>query len=106
MNDYLKQSDAKFVCVITHETDSEGALLRARTIYIGGEDPATGSAAGLGTAWLQNKGLIESEKQCFVEHRSKINRTSRIYIRGTRYRTETQTYGGKCLIISKGELTT
>lgn len=106
MNAYLKRSDAKFIYAITRETDSRGAILHARMIYGGGEDPATGSAAGPAAAWLLKNGLIESESPYFIEQGSEMNRPSRMYIKGTLNSKGISNIrvGGKCFIISKGEL--
>jgi trans-2,3-dihydro-3-hydroxyanthranilate isomerase len=107
MNDYLKKSDARFIYAVTRETESKDAILHARMLYGGGEDPATGSAAGPAAAWMLKNGMIEPEKLYSIEQGSEINRPSRIYVRGSKNGGSISNIrvGGKCFIISKGELT-
>lgn len=107
MYDYLKKSDAHFMYLVTTETESKEAILHARMQYAGGEDPATGSAAGPATAWMLKNRTIEPEKLYSIEQGSEIKRPSRIYVRGSKKGRSISNIrvGGKCFIISKGELT-
>ena len=107
MEEYLKESDAKFIYVVTQETESEESRIHARMLYYGGEDPATGSAAGPATAWLLSQNLIESDKVYSIEQGTEARRPSIIYVRGSKKGEVISNIrvGGKCFIISKGEMT-
>ena len=107
MEEYLKESDAKFIYVVTQETESEESRIHARMLYYGGEDPATGSAAGPATAWLLSQNLIESDKVYSIEQGTEVRRPSIIYVRGSKKGEVISNIrvGGKCFIISKGEMT-
>ncbi len=82
MAKYLEGSDAHFMYAISLETADSHAIAHARMPFYGGEDPATGSAAGPAAAWLLKHGLAEPGKQHFIEQGIEIGRPSRIYVRG------------------------
>jgi trans-2,3-dihydro-3-hydroxyanthranilate isomerase len=46
-SEYLQRTDGHFFYFVCSETDDPAARLHARMIFYNGEDPATGSAAGL-----------------------------------------------------------
>ena len=49
--EFIERREAKFLYFVSRETVEPGSTLHARMIFYGGEDPATGSAAGCCTAW-------------------------------------------------------
>lgn len=106
MENYLHNSDAKFVYAIPRETESKAAILHARMIYHGGEYPTTGSAAGPATAWLLRNGLIEPEKEYVIEQGTEINRPSKLFITGSKQdeRISNIRVEGRCFAILKGKL--
>ncbi len=106
MDDYLTTSDARFFYTISMETVQKDALAHARMIFYGGEDPATGSAAGPATAWLLKYNLMEPEKICYIEQGLEIGRPSRIFVRGSLKGGNPLDIriGGYCELISQGEL--
>jgi trans-2,3-dihydro-3-hydroxyanthranilate isomerase len=53
---------------------------RARMQFYGGEDPATGSAAGCAISHLVNSGVVESGQQIHLRQGVEINRPSEIYL--------------------------
>jgi trans-2,3-dihydro-3-hydroxyanthranilate isomerase len=57
---------------------------RARMQFYGGEDPATGSAAGPCIAWLVMHGLAESEQPVVIEQGVEMLRPSRITAQASR----------------------
>jgi trans-2,3-dihydro-3-hydroxyanthranilate isomerase len=67
VQDYLATTDAKYFYLVSGETQDSGARLHARMIFEGGEDPATGSAAGPAAAWMLKNGLIKPEEQAWIE---------------------------------------
>ena len=81
---YLDGSDAKFFyCIAPAEARErvEGPHWHARMQFYGGEDPATGSAAGCCIAWLVRHGLAESGVPTVIEQGIEIHRPSRITTR-------------------------
>lgn len=105
MEDYLKSSGAKFMYFVTRDTRDSGAILRSRLIFYGGEDPATGSAAGPATAWLLKYGVLEPEKLSWIQQGVEMKRPSRIFVRGTLDEDKPRMIrvGGQCFIIAEGE---
>jgi trans-2,3-dihydro-3-hydroxyanthranilate isomerase len=56
----------------------EEAHWRARMQFYGGEDPATGSAAGPAIAWLVRNGLVQADANALFEQGVEIHRPSAI----------------------------
>ncbi len=81
MDDYLGRSDAKFFYLVTRETRDPSAALHARMLFAGGEDPATGSAAGPAAAWMVLHGLARPDAPLLVEQGWEVHRPSRIHAR-------------------------
>lgn len=57
---------------------------RARMFFYGGEDPATGSAAGCAASWLVRYGLAEPEQQVLIRQGVEAGRPSEIFVRGSK----------------------
>lgn len=106
MEEYAGKTGAHFFYMVTRDTAGSGAILRARMMFYGGEDPATGSAAGPAAAWLLKHGVIRPGKQEFIEQGIEIKRPSRIYVRGSIKNGNPAEIrvGGKCFIVGSGEL--
>ncbi|MEO6922482.1 MAG: PhzF family phenazine biosynthesis protein [Bryocella sp.] len=65
-----------FYCIAAK--DREQAVWRARMQFYGGEDPATGSAAGCCIAYMVQHGLVHAKQECVLEQGIEILRPSRI----------------------------
>lgn len=81
--DWLAQSDAKFFyCIAPTEQKGAGQVeepqWHARMQFYGGEDPATGSAAGCCISWLVRHGLAQPGAPVVIEQGIEILRPSRI----------------------------
>ncbi|HET8636631.1 MAG TPA: PhzF family phenazine biosynthesis protein [Acidobacteriaceae bacterium] len=74
---YLRGSGARFFYAIAPEADG---LWRARMQFYGGEDPATGSAAGCAIAYLVLHGLWPSGKRLHLRQGIEISRPSDLYL--------------------------
>ena len=57
---------------------------RARMFFYGGEDPATGSAAGCAASWMVQHGIANSDEQVLIRQGVEIRRPSEMYVRATR----------------------
>lgn len=106
MEEYLATTDAKFFYLISRETVDPAAALHARMIFSGGEDPATGSAAGPAVAWSVLHGLVEPGRTTLIEQGLEIHRTSHIYAAADlRDAVPTNVrVGGHCVEVIRGEL--
>ena len=82
---WLKRHDAHFFyCIAPLAEGGEGEpRWHARMQFYGGEDPATGSAAGCCIAWLVKNGLVASGVSVVIEQGIEIRRPSRITVQAT-----------------------
>ena len=106
METYLRTADAKFFYLVTRETERPSAQLHARMIYYGGEDPATGSAAGPAAAWMLRHGWTRPDDRIEIEQGVEIGRPSQIFARvgGTPEAPRDVRVGGYCFGAIRGEL--
>jgi trans-2,3-dihydro-3-hydroxyanthranilate isomerase len=81
MQEYLATSDARFFFAVCRETVAPDAHLHARMVFYGGDDPATGSAAGPAAAWLVRNGLADSGAGIEIEQGLEVRRPSRMTAR-------------------------
>jgi trans-2,3-dihydro-3-hydroxyanthranilate isomerase len=83
-SEYLKQSDGGTAFYfVTRETVDPAARLHARMLFYGGEDPATGSAAGDATAWMVAHGVAQPDEHVLIEQGVEMLRPSRIFVRAS-----------------------
>lgn len=57
---------------------------RVRMPFHGGDDPATGSAAGCAISYLVHRGVVESEENLVLSQGIEVHRPSRLHVRATR----------------------
>jgi trans-2,3-dihydro-3-hydroxyanthranilate isomerase len=80
----LEGTGARFCYFISPE-EREGRLeVRARMFFYGGEDPATGSAAGCAISWMVRHGVAKSDQQILIRQGVEARRPSEIFVRATR----------------------
>ena len=83
--DFLRNSDAKFFYFLCPQRREKNRLeARARMFFYGGEDPATGSAAGCAASWMVQHGIANSDEQVLIRQGAEIRRPSEMYVRATR----------------------
>ena len=75
---FLEGTDGRFFYFICPE--SEGKM-RARMFFYGGEDPATGSAAGCAAAWMAKYGVSKPDEQVIIWQGVEAGRPSEIFVR-------------------------
>jgi trans-2,3-dihydro-3-hydroxyanthranilate isomerase len=104
--EYLEKSDAKFLYFVSRETRNPEAKLQARMFFYGGEDPATGSAAGPCAAWAVQYGVIAPEQQALIEQGVEMKRKSSIFVSGGRQGDKVVNIrvGGNAVEVLRGEL--
>src|SRR5207302_10140825 len=80
----LKGTGARFIYFICPEEYQARREVRARMFFYGGEDPATGSAAGCAISWMVRHGLAKSDEQIVIYQGVEARRPSEIFVRATR----------------------
>jgi len=101
----LEGTGARFCYFLWVETGLPEA--RARMFFYGGEDPATGSAAGCAASWLVRYGLAEPEQQVLIRQGVEAGRPSEIFVRGSRTddRVTNIRVGGYAVEVLRGMVT-
>ena len=79
----LEGTGARFCYFVSPEREGWREV-RARMFFYGGEDPATGSAAGCAVSWMVRHGLAKSEQQILIHQGVEARRPSEIFVRATR----------------------
>jgi trans-2,3-dihydro-3-hydroxyanthranilate isomerase len=76
---YLREHGGRWFYVLG-PTGGEGPAWRARMQFYGGEDPATGSAAGCAISYLVRHGLAAPARQIHVQQGVEIGRPSDLFL--------------------------
>jgi len=82
--EFLKNTGANFFYFLCPERREGGLEARARMFFYGGEDPATGSAAGCAASWMVQHGVAKSDEQVLIRQGIECRRPSEMYVRATR----------------------
>jgi trans-2,3-dihydro-3-hydroxyanthranilate isomerase len=82
--EFLKNTDTKFFYFLCPERHEGRLEARARMFFYGGEDPATGSAAGCAASWMVQHEIANSDEQVLIRQGVEIRRPSEMYVRATR----------------------
>ncbi len=103
---YLAEHDGKFFYFVSRETVTPGARLHARMLFYGGEDPATGSAAGCAAAWMVAHGVARPEERALIEQGIEMQRPSRIFVRASKMddRVVNVRVGGNAAEVMRSEM--
>jgi len=78
-----ENTGARFFYFIYFAGCQKTAEARARLFFYGGEDPATGSAAGCVAAWMAKYGIVNSGEQVLIWQGVEARRPSEIFVRAT-----------------------
>jgi trans-2,3-dihydro-3-hydroxyanthranilate isomerase len=81
---FLEGTGARFCYFICPGERQERLEVRARMFFYGGEDPATGSAAGCAVSWMVRHELARSDEQILIRQGGEARRPSEIFVRATR----------------------
>jgi trans-2,3-dihydro-3-hydroxyanthranilate isomerase len=81
--EFLKNTGANFFYFLCPERREGGLEARARMFFYGGEDPATGSAAGCAASWMVQHGVAKSDEQVLIRQGIECRRPSEMYVRAT-----------------------
>lgn len=103
---WLAGRDARFLYLVCRETVDPGARLHARMLFYGGEDPATGSAAGCCAAWMVAHGVVPPDERVVIEQGLEARRPSRLFVRAGRSggAVSDVRVGGYVAEVARGEL--
>ena len=104
---WLRTTDARLLYLVCCETVGASARLHARMIFYGGEDPATGSAAGCCAAWMVAHGVAQPDEPVLIEQGLEVRRPSRIHVRASRDasgRVGEVRVGGQVVEVGRGEI--
>ena len=82
--EFLKERGGKFFYFLCPERRQNGLEVRARMFFYGGEDPATGSAAGCAASWMVQHKIADSDEQVVIRQGGAIRRPSEMYVRAMR----------------------
>jgi len=96
-----------YVLAPSPDHDEQGTTRwRARMQFYGGEDPATGSAAGCAISYLVRHGLVDSGMRIHVRQGVEIGRSSDIFLSARREKAKITDVrvGGSTVLVAKGRL--
>ena len=102
---WLRARGARWFYVLGPTGGAEPAW-RARMQFNGGEDPATGSAAGCAISYLVHRGAVTSGKRVHLRQGVEMGRPSELYLSAqTRLATVSDVrVGGSTVLVAKGRL--
>ena len=101
--EWLRKRGARWFYVLCREGDGE---FRARMQFNGGEDPATGSAAGCAISYLVRRGMVGSGQQVHVRQGVEMGRPSDLFLAAKRdgARVTDVRVGGSTVPVANGRL--
>lgn len=82
--EFLGKTRANFFYFLCPERRNDRLEVRARMFFYGGEDPATGSAAGCAASWMVEHGVANSDEQVVIQQGLECRRPSEMHVRATR----------------------
>ncbi|MGA8086565.1 MAG: PhzF family phenazine biosynthesis protein [Terracidiphilus sp.] len=102
---YLREHGGRWFYVLG-PTDGDTPAWRARMQFYGGEDPATGSAAGCAISYLVRYGFVAPGRQIHVRQGVEIGRASDLFLAadGVSGKVGDVRVGGSTVRVAKGEL--
>ena len=105
--EFLKQTGANFFYFLCAERREGSLEARARMFFYGGEDPATGSAAGCAASWMVRHGVAKNDEQVLIRQGAECRRPSEMHVRATREgdRVTNVRVGGYAVEILRGTVT-
>jgi trans-2,3-dihydro-3-hydroxyanthranilate isomerase len=105
--EFLKNTDAKFFYFLCPQRHEDRLEARARMFFYGGEDPATGSAAGCAASWMVQHEIANSDEQVLIRQGVEIRRPSEMYVQATRdgQRVTNVRVGGYAVEVLRGTVT-
>jgi trans-2,3-dihydro-3-hydroxyanthranilate isomerase len=102
---WLRSREARWFYVLAPTGEEEPAW-RARMQFNGGEDPATGSAAGCAISYLVERGAVDSGARVHLCQGVEMGRPSEIFLSARKQGTKVSEVrvGGGTVLVAKGRL--
>jgi|SRR5579863_2832311 len=102
---YLREHGGRWFYVLG-PTGSDNPAWRARMQFYGGEDPATGSAAGCAISYLVHYGMVPAASRIHVQQGVEIGRTSDLLLAADRVsgKVGNVRVAGSTVRVAKGQL--
>jgi trans-2,3-dihydro-3-hydroxyanthranilate isomerase len=102
----LEGTGARFCYFISPERQDRLEVC-ARMLFYGGEDPATGSAAGCAVSWMVRHGVAKSDEQILIHQGVEARRPSEIFVRAKRdgEKVTNVRVGGYAVEVARGTVT-
>ncbi|MDR3752291.1 MAG: PhzF family phenazine biosynthesis protein [Terracidiphilus sp.] len=105
---WLRERGARWFYVLAPDLiqNQNGTKYRARMQFYGGEDPATGSAAGCAISYLVARGAVPSGARVHVSQGVEMGRPSDLYLSAKKdsARVTDVRVGGSTILVAKGQL--
>jgi trans-2,3-dihydro-3-hydroxyanthranilate isomerase len=103
--EWLRERGARWFFVLGPTGEKEPAF-RARMQFNGGEDPATGSAAGCAISYLVARGAVASGERVLLRQGVEIRRTSDLFLSAkiTAAKVCDVRVAGSTILVAKGQL--
>lgn len=104
--EYLEKTKGRFFYLLARGAVNPNTDMHARMIFYGGEDPATGSAAGCAASWMVQYGVAAPGKKVAIEQGVECGRPSRIVVSAEKdgERITNVHVGGTSVVVMKGNL--
>ena len=104
---FLESVGARFFYFLCRDRQGDKLEARARMFFYGGEDPATGSAAGCAASWMARYNWAKSDEQVRIHQGVEAGRPSEIFVRATfdGERVTNVRVGGYAVEILRGTVT-
>jgi trans-2,3-dihydro-3-hydroxyanthranilate isomerase len=105
---WLRERGARWFYVVAPDSDQhqDPTKWRARMQFYGGEDPATGSAAGCAIAYLVARGAVRPDTRVHVRQGVEVGRPSDLFLsaRKESARVSDVRVAGSTVLVAKGQL--
>ncbi len=105
---WLRERGARWFYVVAPDPDQnqENTKFRARMQFYGGEDPATGSAAGCAIAYLVARGVVAAGTKVHMRQGVEMGRPSDLFLSARREsaRVRDVRVAGSTVLVAKGQL--
>jgi trans-2,3-dihydro-3-hydroxyanthranilate isomerase len=103
---WLRERGARWFYVMAPDASPGPAQWRARMQFNGGEDPATGSAAGCAIAYLVDRGAAASDVRVYLRQGVEMGRPSDLFLTAKKDSAGVRDVrvAGSTILVAKGQL--